>query len=474
MKIEENLKVNKEEGVQIFKTDEISIEIKGLTDKPFMPLNKFKDILSPSLLTNIQEINYLCPTEVQKYSIPIIFQGHDLISCAQTGSGKTAAFLLPIINQLANRPFSRAERVRASPKALILSPTRELALQIYEEALKFSFNCHLRSYVVYGGESIHLQINQFNRGDCDILVATPGRLIDLHRRGKVRFNCLKFLVLDEADRMLDMGFEPQITELLYSEDMPLPDQRQTLMFSATFPTKIRVLAKKFMREYVWLSVKRLGCSLETIRQKVEWVSEDQKLMYLIDVLSIRIDELKLVFVKTKQGASQLETLLKEKGFLAISIHGDKSQWEREEALTAFKNGVCPVLIATSVVARGLDVSNIKTVVNYDLPANLDDYIHRIGRTGRAGNVGEAISFFNEKDLRLGPLLSGFLIDTGQEIPSFLVKNCTSWVKEENLVNRKEVTYRALALSNQGMMIQREEIINGSNKKRDEIDWFDII
>jgi len=476
LKLKESPAMKTSQRIQVFRINDTTIEVKGLQGEPLTPISEFKDLpLAQPLLANIEMSNYLTPTVVQKYSIPIISRGYDLMSCAQTGSGKTAAFLLPIINQLAKSPVYRASRHQARPCALILAPTRELALQIYEEACKFSFNCHLRLCVVYGGESIHAQINDLNNADCHILVATPGRLKDLHRRGKVSFARLKFLVLDEADRMLDMGFEPQIRELLCSGDMPASSLRQTLMFSATFPVRIRALAGEFLREYVSLSVGRVGSASGTIRQRVEWVSESEKPMYLIDVLSIVPEELKLVFVETKKRAGLLEALLREKGFGAVGIHGDKSQWERGQALRAFREGSCPVLVATSVVARGLDVSNIGFVVNYDLPVDLDDYVHRIGRTGRAGNVGEAVSFFSEKDFRLGPGLCELFKETGQEIPEFLKKYGITGTKRNSVINRKSTTER-VAPDQESIFEERREVggalINRNKCTSVEVDWFE--
>jgi len=404
LKLKESPAMKTSQRIQVFRINDTTIEVKGLQGEPLTPISEFKDLpLAQPLLANIEMSNYLTPTVVQKYSIPIISRGYDLMSCAQTGSGKTAAFLLPIINQLAKSPVYRASRHQARPCALILAPTRELALQIYEEACKFSFNCHLRLCVVYGGESIHAQINDLNNADCHILVATPGRLKDLHRRGKVSFARLKFLVLDEADR------------------------------------------------------------------------KSEKPMYLIDVLSIVPEELKLVFVETKKRAGLLEALLREKGFGAVGIHGDKSQWERGQALRAFREGSCPVLVATSVVARGLDVSNIGFVVNYDLPVDLDDYVHRIGRTGRAGNVGEAVSFFSEKDFRLGPGLCELFKETGQEIPEFLKKYGITGTKRNSVINRKSTTER-VAPDQESIFEERREVggalINRNKCTSVEVDWFE--
>lgn len=468
---------------ETFTEGEIDIKISGYLNTSITPVTDFTDLkLNDQLLENIEYNKYYEPTIVQKYSIPIVLNGRDLMSCAQTGSGKTAAFLLPIIDQLmhAERPVNHrylGKFKQIQPFALILAPTRELALQIFDEACKFSARCHLRPCVIYGGENIQIQIDDINR-NCDILVATPGRLKDLHDREKINFRNIKYLVLDEADRMLDMGFEPQIRELVKSRDMPITRNRQTLMFSATFPKKIQGLASEFLHDYIFLSVGRVGSASTSISQKLEWVNEKDKPMFLIDVLNADPGTLKLIFVETKRRADQLESYLRQWNFKAASIHGDKNQRERENALWTFKKGQVPILVATSVVARGLDVNNVSCVVNYDLPSDLDDYVHRIGRTGRAGNYGEAISFFNEKNSNIGTGLYELFTETNQEIPHFLAKYKNSLSK----FNRSGYTNSQLE-DNKTRNDQRRKIENkvlkvSENETRnlkpavEEVDWFD--
>jgi ATP-dependent RNA helicase DDX3X len=292
-----------------------------------------------------------------------------------------------------------------------------LASQIFEEAQKFSYCTGLRAVVVYGGADMRLQKRDLDRG-CDILVATPGRLVDLIERGHIRLRTIKFLVLDEADRMLDMGFEPQIRRIVEEEGMP--KDRQTFMFSATFPRDIQRLAGDFMREYIFLAVGRVGAASKDVVQSVDWVEEKDKVDFLIDFLSrAREGGLILVFCETKRGADYLEDVLYQHQFPACSIHGDKTQREREDALRQFKSGRCPILVATDVAARGLDIPNVTQVINFDLPSNVDDYVHRIGRTGRVGNVGHALSLMNEKNRNIAKDLAELLVENDQECPRWL-------------------------------------------------------
>ena len=301
-----------------------------------------------------------------------------------------------------------------------LSDREKFANFLHEEARKFSYRSRVRPCVVYGGAEIKNQIKDLEMG-CNVLVATPGRLIDLYDRDKIGLQNIRYLVLDEADRMLDMGFEPQIRDIVERRNMPGVRERQTMMFSATFPKEIQILARDFLNNYIFLAVGRVGSTSVMITQRLEWVEENEKRSFLIDLLTTDPKALTLVFVETKRGADELERYLVQEKYPAISIHGDKCQSEREEALKAFRNGRKPILVATAVAARGLDISNVKFVVNFDLPTDIDEYVHRIGRTGRAGNSGEAISFFNEKNRNIARDLYDILVETQQELPDFLVK-----------------------------------------------------
>ncbi|KAK8017600.1 DEAD/DEAH box helicase [Apiospora rasikravindrae] len=375
---------------------------------------------------NIKLARYNVPTPVQKYSIPIVMGGRDLMACAQTGSGKTGGFLFPILSQAfqtgpsptpaAGGGFGRQRK--AYPTSLILAPTRELVSQIYEESRKFAYRSWVRPCVVYGGADIGSQLRQIERG-CDLLVATPGRLVDLIERGRISLVNIKYLVLDEADRMLDMGFEPQIRRIVEGEDMPGVDARQTLMFSATFPRDIQMLARDFLKDYIFLSVGRVGSTSENITQKVEYVEDIDKRSVLLDILHTHGAGLTLIFVETKRMADSLSDFLINQNFPATSIHGDRTQRERERALEMFRNARCPILVATAVAARGLDIPNVTHVVNYDLPTDIDDYVHRIGRTGRAGNTGHSTAFFNRGNRGVVRELIDLLKEANQEVPSFL-------------------------------------------------------
>jgi len=396
---------------------------------------KFNEVIH----NNIRLTKYTKPTPVQKYAMPIISAKRDLMACAQTGSGKTAAFLVPILNliftgqHVPNHTFI-ARRKKLMPLCLVLAPTRELALQIYDEARKFSYRSRIRPCVVYGGADIKAQMRDLDMG-CHVLVATPGRLIDLHDRGKIGLEQVRYLVLDEADRMLDMGFEPQIRDIVERRDMPLVGQRQTMMFSATFPKEIQLLARDFLNNYIFLAVGRVGSTSVMITQRLEWVEENEKRLFLLDLLRSEPNALTLVFVETKRGADDLERYLVAENYPAISIHGDKSQNEREEALRCFRSARKPILVATAVAARGLDISNVKFVVNFDLPTDIDEYVHRIGRTGRAGNSGQAISFFNDKNKNIARDLFDILRETQQEIPDFLMK-IVDEMRQAHMANNK--------------------------------------
>ena len=413
-------------GINFEKYDDIPVEASG-HDVPEPVLQFTTPPLDEHLCRNIELSRYKIPTPVQKYSIPIVTGGRDLMACAQTGSGKTGGFLFPILSQAflngpsplpPNAASQFGRQRKAYPTSLILAPTRELVSQIYDESRKFAYRSWVRPCVVYGGADIGSQLRQIERG-CDLLVATPGRLVDLIERGRISLCNIKYLVLDEADRMLDMGFEPQIRRIVEGEDMPAVADRQTLMFSATFPRDIQMLARDFLKDYIFLSVGRVGSTSENITQKVEYVEDVDKRSVLLDILHTHSGGLTLIFVETKRMADTLSDFLINQNFPATSIHGDRTQRERERALEYFRNGRCPILVATAVAARGLDIPNVMHVINYDLPTDIDDYVHRIGRTGRAGNTGIATAFFNRGNRGVVRELMDLLKEANQEVPSFL-------------------------------------------------------
>ncbi|NXC72806.1 DDX3X helicase, partial [Anhinga anhinga] len=427
-RLEQELFSGSNTGINFEKYDDIPVEATGSNCPPH--IESFSDVdMGEIIMGNIELTRYTRPTPVQKHAIPIIKEKRDLMACAQTGSGKTAAFLLPILSQIyadgpgdalrAMKENGRYGRRKQYPISLVLAPTRELAVQIYEEARKFAYRSRVRPCVVYGGADIGQQIRDLERG-CHLLVATPGRLVDMMERGKIGLDFCKYLVLDEADRMLDMGFEPQIRRIVEQDTMPPKGVRHTMMFSATFPKEIQMLARDFLDEYIFLAVGRVGSTSENITQKVVWVEESDKRSFLLDLLNATgKDSLTLVFVETKKGADALEDFLYHEGYACTSIHGDRSQRDREEALHQFRSGKSPILVATAVAARGLDISNVKHVINFDLPSDIEEYVHRIGRTGRVGNLGLATSFFNERNINITKDLLDLLVEAKQEVPSWL-------------------------------------------------------
>ncbi|CAD6336394.1 unnamed protein product [Miscanthus lutarioriparius] len=394
--------------------------------------------LAEAVLRNVARCGYDNPTPVQRYAMPIVMAGRDLMACAQTGSGKTAAFCLPVVSGLvapagggSGYGYGRRDRGSfdriAKPRALVLAPTRELAAQINEEAKKFSFQTGLRVVVAYGGTPMYNQLRDLERG-VDLLVATPGRLVDMVERSRISLEAIKYLVMDEADRMLDMGFEPQIRKIVDMMNMPKKSVRQTMLFSATFPPEIQRLASDFLYNYIFVTVGRVGSSTDLIEQKIEFVNDGEKRGFLIDLLqkqSVGVanskQPLTLVFVETKREADSLRHCLQTKGFPATAIHGDRTQQERESALKSFKSGATPIMVATDVASRGLDVPNVAHVINYDLPKSIEDYVHRIGRTGRAGKAGIATAFFTESNHPLAKGLLELMTEAKRDVPEWLVE-----------------------------------------------------
>ncbi|CAA9312299.1 MAG: ATP-dependent RNA helicase RhlE [uncultured Lysobacter sp.] len=339
--------------------------------------------LGPALLRALAEQNYTSPTPIQSEAIPLALAGNDLLGGAQTGTGKTAAFGLPLLNRLSKVTPVNGYR---KPRALILVPTRELAVQVGDSLRGYARYLRMSIGTIYGGAGMGPQTDMFRRG-VDVLVATPGRLIDHIERGTAKLDEVEILVLDEADRMLDMGFLPAIKRVLQR----LPRERQTLLFSATFETEIKKLALEFMRNPYQVQVAANNTIAETIAHRAHPVDTARKRDLLVQILSQRHTEQVLVFGRTKHGCNRLAEQLEEAGLSAVAIHGNKSQAQRQKALNAFKAGKARVLVATDVAARGLDIPDLPLVINFDLPMVAEDYIHRIGRTGRNGATGEALS-----------------------------------------------------------------------------------
>ncbi len=353
----------------------------------------FADLdLVPPLLEALDVLGYQTPTPVQEKAIPAVLAGGDLMAAAQTGTGKTASFALPLLQRLAHDPEATASN---STRALILVPTRELAQQVCDSFVAYGQFLVLRSYAVYGGVSINPQMMKLRKG-VDILVATPGRLLDLHRQNAVRFDQVRTLVLDEADRMLDLGFARELNALFAL----LPKQRQTLLFSATFSDAIRSMANQLLKKPLSIETARPNATARGIKQWVVPVDKKRKSALFCHLYKHKKWDQVLVFVKTRKGVDELVETLTAKGIAAESIHGDKPQPARLRALESFKAGQVRVLVATDVASRGLDIDDLPRVVNFDLPIVPEDYVHRIGRTARAGASGEAVSLVCADEVNL--------------------------------------------------------------------------
>jgi ATP-dependent RNA helicase RhlE len=344
--------------------------------------------LSAELLRAIADQGYTDPTPVQAQAIPTILAGQDVIAGAQTGTGKTAAFTLPLLQNLTSRNSGKSRSIRA----LILTPTRELAGQVGDSVRTYGKYLPLQSATVFGGVSINPQIKALRRG-VDILIATPGRLLDHLNRGTLDLSKVEIVILDEADRMLDMGFIQDIERILRK----LPTQRQSLLFSATYPDSIKTLSQKYMNNPRMIEVARRSTAAEAVKQSAIKIDRDRKRELLAYLIGSEDWQQVLVFTRTKRGADRLSRQLEKDGIDATAIHGDKSQGARTRALAAFKRNQVRVLVATDVAARGLDIDQLPHVINFELPDNAEDYIHRIGRTGRGGNSGAAISLVSHDE-----------------------------------------------------------------------------
>ena len=371
--------------------------VSGIVD--FESLN-----LCQPLLKALDEIGYVTPTPIQEQAIPLLIEGNDMLGCAQTGTGKTAAFSLPILDAMAEDPWSGKPQIRV----LMLCPTRELASQIRDNIEEYARHLDIRSMVMFGGVSQRPQVKLLRQG-VDILIATPGRLLDLMGQGHVDLSYVQFLVLDEADRMLDMGFIRDIRKILAQ----IPEDRQSLLFSATMPSSIVELSRDMLYEPVRVEVSPESSTVEAIEQSLMFVMKKDKRDLLTHLIRDENPEKVLVFSRTKHGCNRIVKQLAQDEIEALAIHGNKSQGAREKALGRFREGSLQVLVATDVASRGIDVSDISHVINLDLPNESEVYVHRIGRTGRAGQGGIAIAFCDENE---GEYLRGIEKIIRQEIP----------------------------------------------------------
>ncbi|WP_029905085.1 DEAD/DEAH box helicase [Prevotella sp. 10(H)] len=353
----------------------------------------FKELnISEPILKALLKKEYSSPTPIQEQAIPVALNGRDLLGIAQTGTGKTAAFAIPIIQQLDQ---SQPQGKQRNIQALILTPTRELAIQIDECFSDYSRYTNLRHTVIFGGVNQNPQVEKLKRGT-DILIATPGRLLDLIKQKHINLNHIRHFVLDEADRMLDMGFIHDIKRLLPI----LPKQKQTLFFSATMPQAIASLSKSILKNPARVEVAPVSSVVDTIEQCLYFVEKPDKSQLLIDILGKDKRKSVLVFSRTKHGADKIARVLNKRGIGCEALHGNKTQGARQRALTNFKSGKTRVIIATDIAARGIDIINLELVINYDLPDVAETYVHRIGRTGRAGNTGTALTFCSHEEYEM--------------------------------------------------------------------------
>ncbi|XP_050423339.1 ATP-dependent RNA helicase vasa-like [Adelges cooleyi] len=421
-------------GINFEKLNEVEVKISG-KDVPkgiesFDACDNMQDIL----MENIKKCKFHKPTPIQKHTLPIILSGRDLMAAAQTGSGKTVAFVLPILqNLLANPSKVVRDNNHSEPQVVIMAPTRELAVQIKTVVLKLARGTGISSLLCYGGTLVPHQKSQILRG-CHILIATPGRLNEFIQHGFISFASVKVLVLDEADKMLDEDMKFDVDKILDHFSMPSVIKRQTIMISATLPDVIQHLAASYLnKNYLFLAVGIVSSASKDVIQDIRQVNKLKKRITLIHVLN-DADRSKgtIVFVKHKWTADFLATYLCEKNFPSTSIHGDRLQEYREQSLQDFVSGKRNILVATSVAARGLDIKNVGHVINFDLPDTIEEYVHRIGRTGRVGNQGKATSFFDvDYDYMLAQPLIKILAMANQEIPHWL-KTIGKEINEQKL------------------------------------------
>lgn len=418
LQAEEEMKIG--QGINFDRFDRIEVDIKGADIKP---IDTFADfITSEVLLKNIQKAGYKKMTPIQRYTIPALAQGYDLVGCAQTGSGKTAAFLLPVLQYILNvdNLDNAYGQECQKPYCIIIAPTRELAKQTFVEALKLSHDSVVKCQYIYGGIQTGYLRASLSKG-CHVLVTTPGRLKDFIGRGWVAMDNLKYIILDEGDRLIDDGFVGDMRVLFTHPTMAPKSERQTMFFSATFKDEAQLLAREFMKSnYLFITVGMVGAANEDVKQEFLRVERPEKKRELKKILlGLGPEDRVIVFTQTKATADVISGFLSSSNIPCTSIHGDRHQSQREQALADFKRGTKKCLVASPVGERGLDLPKVSMVINYDMPNELDEYIHRIGRTGRIGNTGRAISFFDpERDTKLINELTRALKQAQQEVPDF--------------------------------------------------------
>ncbi|KAI9715849.1 MAG: hypothetical protein M1812_005669 [Candelaria pacifica] len=434
---------------QLFNTDRVMEDPEGLNQLTeftvtqegpihIAPVQNFSDAgLHPVMLQNIELAHYTTPTPVQAYCLPAILKGYDVIACAQTGSGKTAAFLIPTLSKLMGKAKKLAaarpnparynpetDAVRAEPLLLVVAPSRELAMQIFDEARRFCYRSMLRPCVVYGGGPSRDQRDELAKG-CDVLIATPGRLCDFMDKPHVlSLNRVKYTIIDEADEMLNADWEGELKKIMSGGDTNEDADHTFMMFSATFPKAARGLAKQYIAlDHVRVRIGRAGSTHKNLVQTIVFVEEQKKKQALYDLLLSMPPTRTIIFTNTKRQADFLDDFLYNLELPTTSIHADRTQREREDALRAFRTGKAPILVTTGVTARGMDIKNIMHVINYDLPSSayggIDEYIHRIGRAGRIGNTGTTTSFYNDRNEDIAEGLVRILLETKQIVPDFL-------------------------------------------------------
>ncbi|KAK4165751.1 putative ATP-dependent RNA helicase [Cladorrhinum sp. PSN259] len=431
--------IRKSEGIDFSNITSLELYQEGPVRVDPIPADFEQAGLHPVMLKNVQLCGYTIPTPIQRYCLPAIRQGYDVVAVAQTGSGKTAAYLIPIINKLMGKakklaaprpnPATYKEGIdppaRAEPLVCIVVPSRELAVQVFNEARKFCYRTMLRPCVVYGGGPYREQMRQLQRG-CDVLVATPGRLKHFMDDPTVlTFRRLRYMVIDEADEMLQEDWKDELDQIMSGGEQE-EGNINYMLFSATFPKAARELAKTHMAEtHLQLRVGRAGSTHQNIKQVIVFTDPSRKKQALVDLLNSLPPTRTIIFVNSKRACDELDDLLFNLQFPCVSIHADRTQKEREASLRGFRSGKTPILITTALNARGIDVRNVMHVINYELPAldygGIEEYVHRIGRTGRIGHRGLATSFYSERDEPLASVLTRTLLETKQEIPDFLME-----------------------------------------------------